>query len=207
MQIPPDPKRLEELKRERTLVLIKPDAVSRHIVGEIISRFECKGLQITALKLVWPSRELAEQHYTDSEDWIESSGARTHQSYLDKGTPPPAGPRDLALNTRRRLIESITTGPVVAMVLQGAHVIEAARKMRGHTSPQLSTPGTIGFDFSVESYDIADAGDWAIKNIIHSSDSPETAEQEIAMWFKSEEIVDYETQISKVFYRKDWHKQ
>jgi nucleoside-diphosphate kinase len=113
--------------------------------------------------------------------------------------------RELALNTHRKLMESLTAGPVVALALEGAHVIEVVRKMRGATSPLFSDVGTIGFDYSLESYELSDSGDWAIKNIIHGSDSPESAEREIAIWFKPEEVVNYETAITEVAYTKNWY--
>lgn len=200
----PDEKLLEKLRHERSLVLIKPDAVARHLVGEIMTRFERKGLKMVALKLVWPTEELAGEHYVATEEWIGSSGQRTYDSYVEKGITPPASPRELALNTRRKLMEALTIGPVVAMVLEGAHVIEVVRKMRGATSPLAAEVGTIGFDYSLESYQVSDAGDWAIKNIIHGSDSPENAEREIAIWFQPHELVHYETIVTEVAYTKDW---
>jgi nucleoside-diphosphate kinase len=201
----PNEKRLAELRHERSLVLIKPDAVARHVVGEIITRFERKGLKIAALKLVWPTDEMAGEHYEVTEEWLKSSGERTYQGYLDKGLEPPAEPRELALNTRRKLMEALTAGPVVAMVLEGAHVIEVVRKMRGATSPLFAEVGTIGFDYSLESYELSDAGDWAIKNIIHGSDSHESAARETAIWFKPDDIVNYETVITEMAYTKKWY--
>ncbi len=206
----PDERILEELRHERTLVLIKPDAVARHLVGEILTRFERKGLKLVALKLVWPTEELTDKHYTDSEEWFQDTGNRTYQSYLEKGVEPPATPRELAVEVRRKLMEALTAGPVVALVLEGAHAIEVVRKMRGATSPLKAEVGTIGFDYTLESYQVADAGGWAIKNIIHASDSSENVVREIAIWFKPDELVDYETVISEVAYTKKWypkHKQ
>ncbi|MCC7543155.1 nucleoside-diphosphate kinase [bacterium] len=142
----PDAKKLQALRNERTLVLIKPDAVKRQIVGELITRFERKGLKLAGMKLVQPTDATAGQHYTDSEQWLKDSGERTYNSYLDKGIEPPMSARELALNTRRKLMEGLQAGPVVALVLQGAHVIEIVRKMRGATSPQVADVGTIGFD-------------------------------------------------------------
>jgi nucleoside-diphosphate kinase len=202
--VKPDDKRLAEMRHERSLVIIKPDAVARHIVGEILARFERKGLKIAAMKLVWPTVELAGRHYVDTEEWIQSSGQRTYDSYVSRGMEPPMGPRELALNTRRKLLESLTAGPVVVMVLEGAHVIEVVRTMRGATSPLAAAPGTIGFDYSLESYELSDAGDWAVKNIIHGSDSIENAKREMAIWFQPDEIVNYETAITEMAYTKDW---
>jgi nucleoside-diphosphate kinase len=200
----PNEEKLEQLRHERSLVLIKPDAVARHLVGEILTRFERKGLKIAALKLVWPTLEMAGEHYELTEEWLKSSGERTYQGYLDKGITPPAEPRELAMNTRRKLMDALTAGPVVAMVLEGAHVIEVVRKMRGNTSPLFAEVGTIGFDYSLESYELSDAGDWAIKNIIHGSDSRDSYEREQAIWFTPDEIVDYETVVTEIAYKKDW---
>jgi nucleoside-diphosphate kinase len=202
--IPADPEKLEVLRRERTLVLIKPDAVMRKLVGEIIGRFEKKGLKIIAMKMQWPTDAQVNRHYTDSEEWLKSSGQRTYDGYLEKGVEPPAKPRDLALNTRRKLIESLQAGPVVALVIEGAHSIEVVRKMRGATSPLFADVGTIGFDYSLESYELADAGNWAIKNIIHASDSPENAQLEMDIWFGKGEIHDYISAEDHILYTKDW---
>lgn len=200
-----DAKQLEKLRRERSLVIIKPDAVARHLVGELITRFERKGLKIVALKLIWPTKELAAKHYTDSEEWLQSSGQRTYDGYVSQGVTPPAEPRELALNTRRKLMESITAGPVVAMVLEGAHVIDSVRKLRGATNPLSADVGTISFDYTTDSYQLSDAGDWATKNIVHASDAADTAEKEIKLWFKPDEVLDYETVLSPVFYSGEWH--
>jgi nucleoside-diphosphate kinase len=201
-----DDKKLIELRNERTLVLLKPDAVKRQIVGELVTRFERKGLKICGMKMVMPTEALAGQHYTDSEEWLKDSGERTYNSYVEKGIEPPMSARDLALNTRRKLMGGLTAGPLVALVLQGAHVIEIVRKMRGATSPQAADVGTIGFDYSVDSYELADAGDWPIRNIIHASDSTENAEREINIWFSEGEVLDYTSAIEHILYSKEWSK-
>ena len=199
-----DPTKLNQLQHERSLVLIKPDAVARHLVGEIITRFERKGIKIAAMKLIWPTDELALKHYEVTDEWLESSGQRTYNGYVEKGVEPPAEPKELARNTHRKLMSAITAGPVAALVLEGAHVIEVVRKMRGTTSPLAAEVGTIGFDYSLESYELADAGDWAIRNIIHGSDSHGSAAREIPLWFREEEVVNYETTITEMLYNKDW---
>ncbi len=202
-----DPKKLAEMRYEHSLVLLKPDAVARKISGEIISRFEKKGLKIIALKMTWPTPTQAEEHYEADEDWYISSGTRTYEGYIEKGLKPPLEPRELGVNTRRKLMSSLTAGPVIALVLQGAHVIETVRKMRGATSPQLADVGTIGFDYSLDSYELADAGEWAIRNVIHASDSPESAEREIKIWFKPPDLMEYKTAEDDILYTKDWYGQ
>lgn len=197
---------VERIIRERSLVIIKPDAVVRQIVGDILSRFERKGLKVVALKLVHPTKEQVEQHYALDEAWLESTGNRTLSGYKEKGYDVEGlTPREIGLNTRRKLMNYLGAGPVVAMVLEGAHVIEIARRIRGATSPLQSEAGTVGFDYSLESYELADAGDWAIRNILHGSDSPEAAEREIPIWFSSDEFVSYESAVERYIYSDDWH--
>ncbi len=202
-----DKQRLDALRREKSLVVIKPDAVMRKLVGELITRFERKGLKIVGLKMVWPSRDLAERHYIDSEEWLVETGTKTVNSYLEKGVTTDLTAREIGLNTRQKLVHHMTAGPVVAMILEGAHSIEVVRKMRGATSPLAASVGTIGFDYTLESYELADAGDWAIKNVIHASDSPENSAREIKIWFKPEEVVDYDTTIDRVLYSNDWFQR
>lgn len=201
-----DPKRVEAIRREKTLILIKPDAVARKLVGELMGRFERKSLKIVALKLVHPTSAMVEQHYVDTEEWLAEAGTKTYNSFIEKGFEVDKSPREIGLMIRNRLMDSMTAGPVVAMVVEGAHVVDAARKMRGATSPTHAEPGTIGFDYSVDSYELGDAGDWGTKNIIHASDSVENAKREIAIWFKPEEIVEYDSAECQVLYSKDWYK-
>jgi nucleoside-diphosphate kinase len=202
-----DPQELEKLRRERTVVVIKPDGVLRHIVGELITRFERKGLKIAAMKMVWPDRALAEQHYIDSDEWLVDTGTKTYNSYLEKGLKPDVTPREIGMNTRRKLMDHLTAGPVVALILEGAHAIEVVRKMRGATSPLKADVGTIGFDYTLESYELADAGDWAIKNVIHASDSEANYQRERDIWFASGEVIDYESAIDHVLYTNDWFQK
>jgi len=138
---------------ERTFVMIKPDGVQRGLIGEIISRIERKGLKIVAMKMLNVERELAERHYE------EHRGKPFFES----------------------LIEYITSGPVVAMVVEGKNAVSVMRKIVGATNPQEASPGTIRGDFGM------DIG----RNVIHASDSPESAQREISLFFKPEEIVEY----------------
>ena len=139
---------------ERTYVMVKPDGVQRNLVGEIISRFEKKGLKIAALKMLQISKELAERHYGEH-----------------KGKP-----------FFEPLVEYITSGPVVAMVLEGKDAVSTARDMMGATNPLKAAPGTIRGTFGM------DIG----RNVIHGSDSVESANREIGIFFTPEEIVEYQ---------------
>ena len=137
---------------EKTLVLVKPDGVRRGLSGEIIARFEKRGLQIVALKLLQISRTMAEKHYA------EHMGKPIFDS----------------------LVEFITSGPVVAMVVKGDHAIRAVRAMMGATNPLEAAPGTIRGDFALV----------MSENVIHGSDGSESAAQEIDTFFASAEIID-----------------
>ncbi|KAM6351342.1 nucleoside diphosphate kinase 3 isoform 1-T2 [Alca torda] len=139
---------------ERTFVAIKPDGVQRHLVGEIIRRFERKGLQLVGMKLLQASEELLKEHYIALRD-------RPFYSHL---------------------VKYMSSGPVVAMVWQGLDVVKTVRTMIGETNPAESRPGTIRGDFCIE----------VSKNVIHGSDSVESARQEISLWFRPEELTCWE---------------
>ena len=141
------------MQNERTFVMIKPDGVQRGLVGEIINRFEKKGIKIVAMKLVSVSKELAEKHYG-----------------IHKGKP-----------FFKPTVDYIISSPVVAMVLEGNNAINVVRAMMGKTNPQEALSGTIRGDYA----------QFIGRNIIHGSDGSETADFEIKLWFKPEEIADY----------------
>lgn len=130
---------------QETLVLVKPDGVKKHICGEVISRFERKGLSIKAIKMIQVSEELAKKHYAEHEG---------------KGF-------------FKALIDFITSGPVLAMVVEGENAVAAVRQLNGATNPLEAVPGSIRGDFAT-SID---------ENVVHASDAPETAAREIGLWF------------------------
>ena len=130
---------------ERTLILVKPDAFARGLTGEIIARFENKGLKIVAMRHMQVTEDLAKQHYAEHDG------------------KPFFG----------ELVEFITSGPIVAMVLEGTEAIRAARQVIGATNPLEAAPGSIRGDFAIE----------VGQNLVHGSDSPESAAREIALWF------------------------
>jgi len=154
---------------ERTFVAIKPDGVARGLVGEVIKRFENVGLKIVAMKMQWIDKEFARKHYT--EDIAKRRGE----------------------HVREMLLDYITEGPIIAMVLEGIHAVELVRKIVGSTEPKASPPGTIRGDFTHMSYDYADSHKKSIKNIIHASGNIDDAKYEVDLWFKKEELHSYKT--------------
>src|SRR3989344_827766 len=195
---------------ERTLVILKPDTVQRALIGEIVSRFEKKGLKIIAMKMVVPSNELAKKHYDQPESDMILLGNRTLDAYKERGEKHPLGdptPIEVARNVQKKLIGYITTGPVVAMVIEGAHAIAHVRKVRGHTNPLSADVGTITADLSIDSYFISDESDRAVRNLVHASGSAEEAKREIALWFNEDEIYDYDLAVEKILYDKKWEAE
>ena len=139
---------------ERTLILIKPDGVQRALVGTIVDRYERRGLRLVAMKLIRAERALAEQHYDAHRDKAFFAG----------------------------LIEFITSGPLVAMAVEGPNAITVCREINGATRPFQAAPGSIRGDLAL------DTG----HNLVHGSDSAATAERELGLWFAAGELVDYE---------------
>jgi nucleoside-diphosphate kinase len=147
------PRESEFFRMQRTLIIFKPDCVHRRLVGEILARFEARGLRIAALKLIQVTRQLAEKHYAE------------HQ-----GKPFFEG-----------LIGFITSAPVVVGVLEGNEAIAVVRNMLGATNGVAAAPGTVRGDFSISKQN----------NLVHGSDSSESAHREIELWFRPEELCHY----------------
>jgi len=179
-------------KDERTLVIVKPDGVQRSLIGEVISRYERVGLKIVGLKLVVPTEDRVEQHYTLDPQWRRVTGEKTIKSYKDKGlTPPSEDPLEVTAKILKGLKKYMTSGPVVVMVWEGAHAVKIVRKITGGTEPLTSDVGTIRGDFVLDSYQMADADGRSVRNVIHASGSPEEADAEIAHWFDKNELLKY----------------
>lgn len=195
---------MKTLLHERTLVLIKPDGVQRGLTGEIITRFEKKGLKVIGMKMTWPDVKLAQTHYDMPESDKIALGEKTLASYKEKGVDLKKTPIEIAESVQKRLVKYLTTGPVVAMVIEGAHAIAHVRKVRGATNPLSADIGTITADYTIDSYFLSDPDERAIRNLVHASGSVEESTREIPLWFKKDEIHDYELAIEKVLYSKEW---
>ncbi len=175
---------------QRTLVFIKPDGVKRGLVGEIIQRFERAGLKIVGMKMMWLPKEFAEEHYRDTPKFREKIKRKIKESYEMYGLTPPEDLDEAASKLIDDLRTYVTSGPIVAMVLEGPRAIYIVRKLVGDTSPEEAAPGTIRGDYSIDSYPFANIELRSIRNVIHASDA-ENAEREIKLFFKEEELFDY----------------
>lgn len=191
---------------EQTLVLLKPDAIQRGLMGEILSRFEKKGLKVVAMKMVWPTLEQAKNHYDQPEADMMALGERTIASYKEKGLEMNKEPMDIAREIQKRLLRYLVVGPIVALVIEGAHAVAHVRKIRGATNPLSADVGTITADLTIDSYFLADPDERSIRNLVHASGSVEEANREIAIWFKKEELFAYDLAIEKILYSREWEK-
>ncbi len=192
---------MDHPKYERTLVLLKPDAVQRSLIGEIVKRYEQIGLKLVGLKLVVPTPELVEKHYTLDPSWRRVTGEKTIKGYLDKGlTPPTTDPLEVTERLLTRLKKYMTAGPVAAMVWQGAHAVAIVRKITGGTEPLTSDIGTIRGDFVLDSYAISDNDNRSVRNLVHASGSVKEAEGEIKLWFQDNELINYKLVQEQIIY-------
>ena len=179
-------------KAERTLVVIKPDGVQRGLIGEVISRFERVGLKLVGLKLITPTLEHIEKHYTLDAGWKFAVGTKSIEAYAKQGRQQwSTDPIEVATKILGRLQAYLSSGPVVAMVWQGAHAVPLVRKLVGSTEPLSSDVGTIRGDYMLDSYFVSDLENRAIRNVVHASGSDAEAQQEIAHWFNANEVQDY----------------
>jgi nucleoside-diphosphate kinase len=156
---------------ERTLIVFKPDAVMRGIIGEVLTRFERVGLKIVGAKMLSPDYD----HY--------------YGHYEGIGTLKTRKGDDIFESQLKTMLE----GPVLAMVLEGVEAVEQVRKMVGDTQPKTALPGTIRGDYAHVSYGAASSVGKGVSNIIHASADPSEAEKEISHWFSDSELYDYET--------------
>ena len=177
---------------EKTVIIVKHDGVQRSLVGEIIKRFENKGLKLAALKMVHATRKMAEEQYKVTPEAIEKTGGNTIKAYEKKGVKLKETKKQITEKVFKWLRDYLTEGPVVAMVFEGYHAIEIGRKITGHAEPRQAEIGTIRGDFALESYELADKKERPLRNIMHASGNKQEAENELIIWFKKDEIYDWE---------------
>jgi nucleoside-diphosphate kinase len=181
---------------EQSLVLLKPDAVKRGIVGEILHRFERAGLKIVAAKMAQADEELADKHYPDSEEWKRVVGQRTIDDCEKYGVDlmENMGTTDaveVGEMIKKWNQEFLMSGPVLAIIFEGINCIERVRSISGSTLPVKAAPGTIRGDFSLDSAIAANRRKRTVYNLIHASGSAEEAKVEIDLWFDKDEVCSY----------------
>ncbi len=191
-------------KNEKTLVLLKPDAVQRNLIGDIVSRFERAGLKIVGMKFLQPTKEQAYKHYVKNEEEIEALGNRSIEGKRKNGVEVNDDPKELGMSIINRLVTFLSQSPVVAIVLEGSNSIPIVRKIVGSTEPLNSDVGTIRGDYTIDSYDLADTDNRAVRNLVHASANQFDSDYEIKVWFGENEIYSYKNVRDIVLYDENF---
>ncbi|KKT69351.1 MAG: Nucleoside diphosphate kinase [candidate division WWE3 bacterium GW2011_GWB1_44_4] len=181
---------------QKSLVLLKPDAVQRGIIGEIVHRFERAGLKIVGVKLAQVDEAFGAKHYKHTEDWKMKVGARNIEECARSGLSTwdcfgTDQPKEIAEVVDKRNAMFLSMGPVLAIVFEGPNAVAKIRSLVGPTFPDSAPPGTIRGDYGLDSSYSAMLRKRTTYNMIHASGSLEEAEEEVNLWFKSEEILTY----------------
>lgn len=183
-------------REEITFVMVKPDGVKRGLIGEIIRRIEQVGLKIVAIEMQEPKKSEMDSHYPKDQEWITRLGHKTLGTYekygydamVEMGTDKA---EEIGPHVRKWLVDYMSSGPVVKIVVQGVHAVDMVRKLAGNTQPALAEKGTIRGDYSVDSAASANKDKRAIHNLVHASETPEEAEHEVKNWKMQDKIYVY----------------
>ncbi|KKP72168.1 MAG: Nucleoside diphosphate kinase [Candidatus Roizmanbacteria bacterium GW2011_GWA2_35_19] len=189
---------------ERTLIIIKPDAVKRGLIGTVIDTFEKVGLKLMAAKMLNPEAGVIKNHYPGTPEWISEMGEKTIASFKQLGADVKEkmgtdDPAKLGQFVYDRLIKYWQEGPIVVMIWEGPGAVTIARKLRGHTIPLLAQTGTLHSDFSFDSSTLSSGLDRVVKTFIHASGSTDEAEREIKYWFPDVKLNGYEREIDSLY--------
>lgn len=178
--------------KQKALIIIKPDAIQRGLIGKIIKRFEQVGLTIIGLKFIWATKGQIINHYPETDAWFKKVGERTLTNYAKKGLDAKKvfGNDDavsIGKIVKKWLIDYLQQSPIFIFVVEGCGAVEVCRKLCGNTIPLLAAPGTIRGDFSHDTIDLANEMSRPLRNLIHASDTVEDGEKEIKVWFSNED--------------------
>jgi nucleoside-diphosphate kinase len=182
---------MQHPKKERTFVILKPDAIQRGLMGDIITRFEKVGLKMVALKMTMATEQQCWDHYNKDEAWFLKKGANIIKNREDLGMPVEKDALEYGKDIIRALVKFMTAGPIVPMIFEGNQAMGIVKKIVGGTEPLTSQVGTIRGDYTLDSYELSSYDDRAVRNLIHCSDMTEEAEREIKIWFDESEILGY----------------
>lgn len=187
-------------KKERTLVILKPDAVQRGLIGEVIKRFENTGLKLVAMKLVNATEAQLWEHYNKDDEWFLKKGTRTIEERTAMGMPIEKEAIEYGKDIIRALVTFMSCGPVVPMIWEGNQAVGIVKKIVGSTEPLSSDSGTLRGDYTLDSYELASLDSRAVRNLVHCSDPLSDAVREIPIWFSEEEILKYRLLAEQILY-------
>lgn len=178
-------------KNERTFVILKPDAVQRTLMGEVMRRLERTGLKTIGMKMIVATREQTAAHYGKDDAWCEKVGGRIIGDIERDGGKAEKSALEYGRDILNGLLDFLTSSPIVIMALEGNQAVGVVKKIVGGTEPLTSDVGTIRGDFTSDSYEIAGVDGRAVRNLVHCSDQVSEAEREIKVWFKESELIKY----------------
>lgn len=184
---------------ERTLVLIKPDAVLRGLAGEIIQRFEKVGMKIVGLKMLEAPREILEKHYEKDETWLREKGELFKKKL---NLPADSDPIEAGKKIVGDIIRDAQVSPIIAMALEGHNAVKTVKRLTGPTNIDDAAPGTIRGDFSHDTFGLANKSNRPNITIVHATDDSKEAQKEIDFWFSPNELYDYKKPEEDVHYRR-----
>jgi nucleoside-diphosphate kinase len=181
---------------EKSLVIIKHDAVNRGLMGKIITRFEQVGLKIVAMEFLQSTEDMGKGHYPTTEEWFRKVGERTLNDYMKRELDPieelgTKDPIEIGKLVKQWNVDYLTHGPVLALVFEGPGAVPVIRKLVGDTIPAKALPGTIRGDFGLDNIELANKFQRPLYNLIHASGEVSEAEAEILLWFGTQEVFDY----------------
>ncbi len=189
-------------KKDRTLVLIKPDGVQRSLIGEIITRFERVGLKLVGLKFVVPTEKQCWSHYFKEDAWFLKKGTGIVENRTKLGLPIEKEAIEYGRDIIGAVVKYMVSGPIVAMVWEGNQSVAVVKKLVGGTEPTTSDVGTIRGDYTLDSYYLCDVdGSRGMRNLMHCSDGDQAeAKRETDIWFKPEELITYRLIQDEILY-------
>lgn len=189
---------------ERTLAIIKPDGIQRGLIGEIVGRFEKTGLKIVGMKLAWPDKKLVGEHYADDQEYLTGVGEKALANAKEKGVAMKETALEIGQRVRESNMRYISTGPVLAFVLEGNTAVQSVRNMVGGTNPLTADIGTIRGDLTIDDFMQSDTENRSVRNLMHASGNVAEAEREIPLWFEKGELYEYKTVMDKVLHDPSW---
>ncbi|NCD01058.1 nucleoside-diphosphate kinase [bacterium] len=187
-------------KKERTFVILKPDTIQRNLVGDLISRIERTGLKIVALKMIMANEDILWKHYDKDDKWFLEKGEKMVAGRKTNNLPVEKEAIEYGKDIIRSLVKFMTCGPIIPMIIEGNQAVGIVKKIVGGTEPLTSDVGTIRGDYTVDSYELSNIDERAIRNLIHCSDHPDEAKREIDLWFKDDEILNYNIVAERILY-------
>lgn len=187
-------------KKQRTFAMLKPDAVQRSLMGEILGRFEKVGLKVVGVKFVIADEKRLWVHYNKDDAWYLKKGTKIVEDKTAAGLKVEKEAIEYGKDIIGALVKYMTAGPVLQFALEGNEAIAVVKKLVGSTEPATSDVGTIRGDYTTDSYAICSVDDRAVRNLMHCSDNAEDAARELELWFGKDELIDYRLLVEEMLY-------